>query len=77
METSDWGRGEPGVGSDENCVLIAENPLNMGHWADVQCSRLQHFVCQKRLAFQRLLKSLDIFILFYATMIYLLSILLS
>lgn len=35
----------------------------MGHWADVQCSRLEHFVCQKRLAFQRFLKSLDIFIL--------------
>lgn len=63
VESSDWGLGEPDVGSNENCVLIAEKPSNMGHWADVQCSRLEHFVCQKRLAFQRFLKSLDIFIL--------------
>ncbi|XP_034313852.2 macrophage mannose receptor 1 [Magallana gigas] len=49
VESSDWGLGEPDVGSNENCVLIAEKPSNMGHWADVQCSRLEHFVCQKSL----------------------------
>ncbi|XP_061175579.1 macrophage mannose receptor 1-like [Saccostrea echinata] len=49
IETPDWGLGEPDPATNENCVLIAEKPTNRGHWADVQCSRMEHFVCQKSL----------------------------
>nr|XP_022315385.1 macrophage mannose receptor 1-like [Crassostrea virginica] len=49
VETADWGAGEPDPLQNENCVLIAEKPTNMGHWADVECNRMEHFVCQKSL----------------------------
>ena len=51
VETADWGAGEPDPLQNENCVLIAEKPTNMGHWADVECNRMEHFVCQKRSVF--------------------------
>uniref|UniRef100_K1QVJ9 C-type lectin domain family 2 member F n=1 Tax=Magallana gigas TaxID=29159 RepID=K1QVJ9_MAGGI len=44
---SDWGTSEPNNVTTENCVVIAEKPENRGHWADVDCRRQEHFICQK------------------------------
>lgn len=47
MLVSDWGPSEPNNLTFENCVVIAEKAENRGHWADVNCERHEHFICEK------------------------------
>lgn len=46
---SNWGSGEPNGAGNEDCVVYA--PSRNYQWADVTCTRTEHYICEKRLVY--------------------------